>query len=258
MHERVTILGARVDLLTTVQLTEAVTSAATSRSSLIVANHNLHSLYLYHKHADIATFLDSADIVHADGMGIVLLGRLEGQPIGRLHRTTYVDWMPHLMEAANTHAWRIFHLGGTRESVEIAIGRLRELYPRAEFRGRNGYFDAAPESMEARQVLDDITEFKPHILFVGMGMPRQERWIAHNREALVMVPVILPSGACMDYVAGTASTPPRWAGRLGLEWLFRLASEPSRLWRRYLLEPWALILIFLRLRVARTRCAARN
>jgi N-acetylglucosaminyldiphosphoundecaprenol N-acetyl-beta-D-mannosaminyltransferase len=77
---------------------------------------------------------------------------------------------------------------------------------------------------------------------VGMGMPRQEHWIVDNFELLGPV-VVLPCGAAIDYVAGEIPTPPRWAGRCGLEWLYRLAAEPGRLWKRYLIEPWFVLLL---------------
>jgi N-acetylglucosaminyldiphosphoundecaprenol N-acetyl-beta-D-mannosaminyltransferase len=75
---------------------------------------------------------------------------------------------------------------------------------------------------------------------VGMGMPRQEVWVLENRED-IDARALFCCGALMDYVAGEIPTPPRWIGRLGFEWLYRLLSEPSRLWRRYLLEPWSVM-----------------
>ena len=75
---------------------------------------------------------------------------------------------------------------------------------------------------------------------VGMGMPRQELWIHDNFDHLSTT-VILPAGAAIDYIAGVVPTPPRWMGKVGLEWTFRLAAEPKRLRHRYLLEPWSVL-----------------
>jgi len=88
-----------------------------------------------------------------------------------------------------------------------------------------------------------IAAFRPDLLMVGMGMPRQEAWVAAHVDALE-VPAVLTCGACMDYVAGVVATPPRWAGRVGLEWGFRLIAEPRRLGYRYLVEPWSVARLF--------------
>jgi N-acetylglucosaminyldiphosphoundecaprenol N-acetyl-beta-D-mannosaminyltransferase len=89
-------------------------------------------------------------------------------------------------------------------------------------------------------VLEEINRIRPQLLLIGMGMPRQEHWVYDNLEHLAANAIVL-SGACFDYIAGAIPTPPRWMGQIGLEWLYRLATEPRRLWRRYLLEPWALL-----------------
>jgi N-acetylglucosaminyldiphosphoundecaprenol N-acetyl-beta-D-mannosaminyltransferase len=101
----------------------------------------------------------------------------------------------------------------------------------------HGYFD--PGGEENERVLRAIEAFAPDVLLVGMGMPRQEHWIMDNLDRLGST-VLLPCGASIDYVAGEIPTPPRWAGRWGLEWLYRLLAEPGRLWKRYLIEPWFL------------------
>jgi N-acetylglucosaminyldiphosphoundecaprenol N-acetyl-beta-D-mannosaminyltransferase len=77
-----------------------------------------------------------------------------------------------------------------------------------------------------------------------MGMPRQEHWVHDHRDALVANAVLM-AGAALDYVAGVIPTPPRGVGALGFEWLWRLAAEPRRLWRRYLIEPWAILALVL-------------
>ena len=89
-------------------------------------------------------------------------------------------------------------------------------------------------------MLEEIAAFRPDVLLVGMGMPRQEAWIERTFERLPSCP-ILPVGAAFDYEAGVVATPPSWTGRLGLEGVWRLFSEPRRMAARYLLEPWTLV-----------------
>jgi len=130
---------------------------------------------------------------------------------------------------------------GSGIALQRGLSLLREQHPQLEIAGHHGYFDKQTESPENLAVIQVINEFKPNLLFVGMGMPTQEIWILDNFEALD-TNVVLHCGALINYLAGAIPTPPRWLGPIGLEWAFRLATEPRRLWRRYLLEPIALLL----------------
>lgn len=234
VHE---LLGLRVGEYDLAGLTERVVQAVERDERIVVANHNLHSLYLCGRDAKLREFHANADVTHADGMSLVMLGRLMGIPLGRRHRVTYVDWIGPLMGEAARRQWRVYVLGGRPGVFEQAAARLREVHPGLLLDGRHGYFDHRARSAESEAVLAQIAAFRPHVLLVGMGMPRQEHWVHDHRSALG-ANVVLMAGAAMDYVAGVVPTPPRAAGAVGLEWAWRLAAEPRRLWRRYLVEPW--------------------
>lgn len=203
----------------------------------MIANHNLHSLYLFHRDKSFREFYKLPDLVHADGMGIVLLSALSKRRLKAQHRTTYVDWMPDLVAMAARRGWRLFYVGSRPGIADRGAAIMRQSWPQLQIETSHGYIDATRGSDENQKLLQRIRDCEPHILLVGMGMPRQERWIAENLADLPCN-VILPAGAAIDYVAGVVSTPPRWMGRLGLEWLFRLVSESKRLAFRYLIEPW--------------------
>lgn len=235
--EVIRFLGITVHALTTEQLTAWVVKAVEERRKVIAGNHNLHSVYLYHHHLRFRAFCDAASILHVDGMSLVLLAKLLGVPLRVEHRTTYVDWIGPLMQTAAQKGYRVFHLGGRPGVGEKAAAVLRRFAPGLQIQTHHGYFDTKGPENEA--VLHILADYQPHILMVGMGMPRQEAWILDNIQALP-TRVILNSGACFDFVAGVVPMPPRWMGRLGLEWLYRLLSEPRRLWKRYLLEPFYL------------------
>ena len=233
------VCGVRVDALTATDLTGAVAAAIARGERRIVANHNLHSVYLFHHDAKMRRFYSMASHVHVDGMSLVFLARLAGVALRRSHRVTYVDWMEHLLPEADANRWRVFHLGSSPEVARRGAEILRERFPRLEIGMADGYFDMTPGSRENELRIGAINEFVPYVLLVGMGMPRQEHWVVDNVER-VSANAILTSGAAMDYLAGAVPVPPRITGRLGLEWLCRLCFEPRRLWRRYLVEPWAL------------------
>jgi N-acetylglucosaminyldiphosphoundecaprenol N-acetyl-beta-D-mannosaminyltransferase len=234
---RATLLGVEVEALSMAELNAIVIDAIERRDRVVVANHNLHSIYLYHHDAKMRAFYASADHIHVDGMAIVALGRFLGKPLNREHRVTFVDWMGPLANAAAEHGWRVFYLGSRPGVAEQGANVLRRTYPGLQIETAHGFFDPDLASPDDKAVLAKIEAWRPQLLITGMGMPRQEHWIVDHLDKL-SVNVILNGGAALDYFAGVIPTPPRWAGRLGVEWLFRLMAEPRRLWFRYLVEPW--------------------
>ncbi|WP_322487901.1 WecB/TagA/CpsF family glycosyltransferase [Chloroflexus sp.] len=233
---RITLLGVVIDPFSIDHLNQCIATAIKQQKRWIIANHNLHSIYLYHRDQKMRQFYKKAHVIHIDGMPLIYWGRILGYKLKREQRVTYVDWIHPLMAMAAAEGWRVFYLGSKPGVAALAAKRLRQRYPALQITTRDGYFQADDNTA----VLAEIANFRPHVLMVGMGMPRQERWILENLEHL-SANAILTAGACFDYVAGVIPTPPRWMGRTGLEWLYRLYSEPRRLARRYLLEPWALL-----------------
>jgi N-acetylglucosaminyldiphosphoundecaprenol N-acetyl-beta-D-mannosaminyltransferase len=238
-------LGVEVDALAIPQLNSLIDESVEQNQKWIIANHNLHSLYLYHNDPKMRAFYEVAEYTHIDSMPLVLIGKLLGFPLKREQRVTYADWVWPLMAEAAHKNWRVFYLGSKPGVAEQGARILRYKYPGLQIACADGYIDIRKNSTDNLATLAAIKAYKPHVLMVGMSMPRQEHWILDNLEE-IHANAILPSGACIDYVAGVVPTPPRWMGRFGLEWLYRLVSEPKRLWRRYLLEPWFLVRLFLR------------
>lgn len=236
--KRLRLLGVDVDALTVDELNQLVRSAVEKGEKTVIANHNLHSVYLFHRDAGMRAFYESASYVHIDGMPLVFWGKLLGMKLRVNHRVTYVDWIAPLLETAAASGWRVFYLGGAAAVTAEAARRIAGAFPGLALRCHHGFFDAW--GAENRVVLAAINDFRPQLLLVGMGMPRQEHWILDN-ALQIKADVVLTAGACFDYLAGALPTPPRWLGRLGLEWVHRLAHEPRRLWKRYLWEPWFLL-----------------
>jgi N-acetylglucosaminyldiphosphoundecaprenol N-acetyl-beta-D-mannosaminyltransferase len=239
-----TLLGVEVNALTIPNLNALIEEAVEYSQRWIIGHHNLHSIYLYHQDSKMREFYAKADYTHVDGMAMVFLGRLFGLPLRREHRVTYADWTIPLIAEAAQKGWRVFYLGSKPGVAEQGTKVLQEKFPSLQIATYHGYFDAHPESQQNQAVLKTINAYQPHILMVGMSMPKQEHWVLDNLNQL-SANAILTSGAAIDYIAGAVPTPPRWAGRWGLEWLFRLIAEPQRLWRRYLVEPWFLLRWFI-------------
>lgn len=238
--ERVRLLGEPIDLVRPEEVLHHVATWVAEGRKAVVANHNLHSLYLLDRQPGMRRFYDLADLVELDSTPLVWFGRLIGVSSRPFHRCTYLDWRDHFWSLAGRLGWRVMYLGGAPGVAERAAARLAERHPGATLSTHDGYFDATPGSEGNAAVLAAVQAFRPHILFVGMGMPRQELWIADNHAALPDC-VIFSVGAAFDYEAGAQIAAPRWMGRLGLEWLFRLVSDPKRLFARYCIEPWFLM-----------------
>ena len=238
-------LGIEVNNLRIPELNSLVEKTITAQEKIVIAGHNLHSLYVLHHDEEMRIFYNQfVDYVHIDGMGIILLGRLLGHPLRRQDRVTYLDWINPFFELANSREWRIYYLGRRANICERVPEVLQEAWPNLKCLTACWNFPDDSGDSANECVLQAIREFQPKVLLVGMGNPRQERWILDHYDQLD-ANVILTCGAAMDYVVGALLRPPRWAGRLGVEWLFRLLSEPRHLWRRYLVEPWHILWLLL-------------
>ena len=236
---RVRLLGGEVDAVTPAAVIAYAGACIAAGRGAVIANHNLHSLYCLRRDPEMAAFYAAADLIEADSRPLIAWGHALGRPIGPEHRATYLDWRESFWRAAAAEGWRVFHLGCAPGVGERAAEALAARWPGVAIGVRDGFFDME-DPVEARAVVDEIAAFRPDVLFVGMGMPRQERWVARCRRSLPPC-VIFTVGAAFDYEAGVTPTPPRWSGRAGVEWLFRFAAEPKRLFPRYFIEPWSLI-----------------
>lgn len=235
---RLSLLGSEMDAVTPAEVLAFTATAIADKKKAVVANHNAHSLHLVKRNPDMAALYARADLIEIDSVPVIAWGRLMGLKLSRRHRSTYLDWRESFWNVADVAGWRVFHVGGKPGVGERAREAITSQYACARIGVRHGYFDmAGPENDE---VLAEIAEFQPDVLFVGMGMPRQEAWIAKNLERLPAC-VIFPIGAAFDFEAGAQKTPPRWTGRMGVEWLWRFGNEPQRLFARYFLEPWTLV-----------------
>ncbi len=242
---RFSLLGINIDLLTMDQLTDLVASSVTHKRQTLIANHNLHSIHLFHNMPGLPEVYASMDYAHVDGMPLVVIGRSMGLPICRRHRIAYIDWLPLFLPVAARNGWRLLYVGSRPGVAERGMARFRRTIPNLKIKTMHGYFDTDPDSGACRAAIDEIARYDPDVMFVGMGMPRQEFWITAVRKHVSARAVLTSCGATMEYFAGDVFTPPRWAGQIGCEWMFRLVTRPSQLWHRYLAEPWSILPIYL-------------
>lgn len=200
-----------------------------------VLYHNLHSLYSYFTDKTLREHYQNTTIL-VDGMPVIWLMQLFRIPVSRSHRITYVDFIMPLMEMARDNDWTVFHVGQQSAVQQDALDIVRRKLPGINIVGHDGYFDQSAQSSESLSVIEQMNAAKSDIVLVGFGAPKQEAWIhAHRKQ--INASMVFSCGACMEYVAGAVKTPPRWMGRTGLEWSFRLFENPRRFAFRYLVEP---------------------
>lgn len=236
---RIRLMGADLDPVTPAQVLNFIARRVERGHKAIVGNHNMHSLSLKQCHAGMAAFFREADLIQIDSVPLILWGKFLGQPVTRDHRSTYLDWRDQFWPLASERGWRVFLLGSAPGIAEKMAEKLQLLWPGLTVAGHNGYFDHRPGSEDNRAVVAEINAFQPDVVMVGMGMPLQENWIHDNFGALERG-VYLSVGGAFDYEVGVQIPAPRWIGKLGLEWLFRFACQPRRLFHRYFVEPWSL------------------
>jgi N-acetylglucosaminyldiphosphoundecaprenol N-acetyl-beta-D-mannosaminyltransferase len=177
---------------------------------------------------------DNAALVLADGNPVVWASKLLGTPLKAL--VTGSDLFPSLCRHAAEKKHRLFFLGGLEGVAQKAADELKKTYPQINIVGvYSPPFGFDKNAEENNRIIQMINAVKPHILFVGVGAPKQEKWIYNNIGSLD-INVALAIGASFDFVAGTIKRAPKAFRKAGMEWFWRFSSEPKRLFKRYFID----------------------
>lgn len=192
------------------------------------------------KDRELSEIVRACDVVSADGQAIVWASRLLGDPLPA--RVAGIDLMHALLGLSEQKGYRIFFLGAKPEVLERAVANARELYPGARIVGtHHGYFD----DEHASAVAETVRAAAPDILFVAMPSPKKEYWLGRYGKR-INVPFVMGVGGSIDVLAGQIRRAPELLQRAGLEWAYRLAQEPRRMFKRYMVGNMRFILIVLR------------
>jgi N-acetylglucosaminyldiphosphoundecaprenol N-acetyl-beta-D-mannosaminyltransferase len=240
------LLGIKFAQFASTELAAAklATLVGLDRSGITVHTCNVDHVMLMQRDPSFAQAYSTAGVVTADGAPLVALAHLLGRSIGP--RITGADLVPALASQAEQRGLRMALVGGTQESVHLAARRLRELHPGL----RELLAIAPPMGLEIgspadQDVVQRIREARSHLIVVGLGAPKQELWMhQHCRE--LPGTVLIGAGASIDFLSGRQKRAPRLLQVIGLEWLYRLATDFRRLWRRYLVRDLGLALVLLR------------
>ena len=229
MIEPYDVAGIPVHPVTRRDLLDHIVSAAHGSVTECIYYANAHASNLSARDVEFREAIWSASLVICDGKGIQWASRLLGTPLPE--RLTPPDWIHALCDLAVHNGFRMFFLGGQPGVADAASARMREAHPGLQVKAFHGFFESEP--LGPNNVIEQVSSYKPHLLVVGLGMPKQELWIRDNLSALD-ARVILAVGGMFDYISGREWRAPRWITDIGFEWLTRLLGQPRRLARRYI------------------------
>lgn len=244
---RVDVLGVGVSAIDMALAVTTIDNWITTREQHYVCVTGVHGVMESQRDETLRRIHNSAGLVTPDGMPLVWLSRLHGYR--QVDRVYGPDLMLALCEASEHRGYSHFFYGGADGVVARLSLRLRERFPRLNIVGTftPPFRPLTPE--ERSMVVSTINQSGADIVWVGLSTPKQERWMAEH-IGLLTPPVLIGVGAAFDFHAGVKKQAPRWMQRSGLEWSYRLMTEPRRLWRRYLGNNsaflWRIMLSFLR------------
>ena len=223
----VTFLGIKVEVLTKHEIVEKILEFSLTGKGKFITYLNAHCINISFSDYEYRDILQKADLVYAGGQGIVWATKFLGTPLPE--RVNILDFFNILSQKLIEKRVKIYLLGSYIDVVKKAEEVLKS-------KGLNiigsssGFFDAIKE----KEIIQEIKALKPDILIIGMGVPKQEKWV--NRYSYDLnVNLCWAVGAAFEWLSGIKKRAPRWMIRYGFEWLHRLYQDPSRFWKRYLI-----------------------
>jgi N-acetylglucosaminyldiphosphoundecaprenol N-acetyl-beta-D-mannosaminyltransferase len=229
------ILGCRVSKVTLTEaldLIEQWIQRPAQRSRYVVAT-GFHGLWEARKDPEFQKVLNSADLFCSDGIAPVWLSRLNGDALPE--RVPGPDLLAAFLAKADKSGHSSFFLGDTDETLAALKENVQKTYPGHRIAGVLSPPFRTMSAEEDAGIIEEINSARPDVLWVGLGMPKQDWWI-HNHQDRLRVSVVAGVGAAFRFLSGSVKRAPEWVGTNGFEWLWRLAAEPRKLWRRDLID----------------------
>ncbi|MDL2280438.1 WecB/TagA/CpsF family glycosyltransferase [Selenomonadales bacterium OttesenSCG-928-I06] len=225
MNKQVSILGVSVDCVSMEETLDKIEKSIEQKKPSLVATANAEMIMLAQKDRELFRILNEASLVIADGAGVVFAARYKKAYIKE--RVTGFDLTQKLLSLSNKKNYKIFLFGTSELNIKNVEQKINHLYPELNIVGvRNGFFS----EHEEKEIIEQIKKANPDILFLGLGVPKQEKWIAKNLKD-INVPVCIGVGGTFDIMSGSLKRAPLWMQKNHLEWLYRLYQEPKRFFR---------------------------
>lgn len=227
MYKTIDFLGVEISAITKDGIVDEIINFALMGKHKMITYLNAHCMNVSFYDFEYREILKAADLVYAGGMGIVWASKFFGKALPE--RINILDFFDKLTEQMREKRLRIYLLGGKIDVVKKTEQVLKERGLRI-IGSSGGFFNETEEA----GIIKEINELRPDILIVGMGVPKQEKWIYSHLDEL-NINLSWAVGAAFDWLSGYRKRAPKWMVSRGLEWLHRLSQEPGRLWKRYLI-----------------------
>ncbi len=245
----VDILGMLFAPLTFNQALDLLVDLTRGDEQAYAVTANVDHVVRYHRCPELRSIYTKADVVLADGTPLVWASKLLGTPLPE--RVAGSDLFPALCGRAAENNLTVFLFGGDPGTADRAAEVMCARHPRLRVAGTHcPDYGFEQDQAASQNAIDIVRTACPDILFVGLGSPKQEKWIVANR-AKVGAKLSIGVGISFSFVSGDVRRAPRWVQRIGLEWAHRLIQEPGRLWKRYLVDDVAFLVLVFRGIIAR-------
>ena len=231
---RVDVAGVDIDNVSFADVVQKIEESILKRTPGFIVTPNIDHIVKLGKDANFKAVYREAMLVVPDGMPVLWAARFLGNPLKE--KVSGSDILPRLCGISQKKGYKLFFLGGKSGSAVKAAEVLKKKHQGLQIVGvYSPPFGFENDENEDKQIVEMIKNSHPDILFVGLGAPKQEKWI-HKHYKDLGVPVSIGVGGTFEFISGAVRRAPAWMQIAGLEWLWRLAMEPKRLWRRYLVE----------------------
>jgi N-acetylglucosaminyldiphosphoundecaprenol N-acetyl-beta-D-mannosaminyltransferase len=228
--QKVNILNISIHNLNMLETLEKVTMAIDKNRQIHHVVVNAAKIVAMQKDPQLRKSVNESDLINADGQAVVWASKVLGKPLKE--RVSGIDLMVNLVQLAYQKNYRIFFFGAKEEVVKKVVDIYTHKYSPNIIAGyRNGYFKEEEEHSIAKQ----IAESGANILFVAISSPTKENFLYENKSLLQKVNFVMGVGGSFDVVVGKVKRAPLWMQKAGLEWFYRFAQEPKRMWKRYLI-----------------------
>lgn len=239
---RVKFLNTEIDNLTMDESIRAIDKLVQNRKPSYVVTPNVDHIVKLDSDEEFRNVYKNADLILTDGMPLIWISKLKKTPIKE--KVSGSDLFPKVCELAAQKGYRVFLLGAADGVAAKAAKNLQEKYKNLRIAGTySPKYGFEKDKKEIEKIISIVKLAKPDILAVGLGAPKQEKFIYKFKDKL-NVPVSLAIGASIDFEAGNIERAPRWMQKCGLEWLYRLCKEPRRMYKRYLIDDLKIVKIF--------------